>query len=145
MPHSVLYQCLGIHGYHHLRSWSCGGSPYLRVVRTKKRCGACQSWKVIQKDYRWRKLRVLPIGPKPVFVVVKMRRIFVRNAARFARKLRRHAKGILNCFLFPISTAQVEGINNRIKVIKRKAYGYRDLNYIKLKIYNLHTSRYSKT
>jgi transposase len=62
---------------------------------------------------------------------------------RFARKLRRHAVGILNYFDFPISTAKVEGINNRIKVIKRKAYGYRDMDYFMLKIYNIHTSRYS--
>jgi len=63
--------------------------------------------------------------------------------ARFARKLRRHADGILNYFNFRISNAKVEGINNQIKVIKRKAFGYRDLNYFKLKIYNLHTLRYS--
>lgn len=62
---------------------------------------------------------------------------------RFARKLRRHADGILNHFLFPISNARTEGINNQIKVIKRKAFGYRDLDYFKLKIYNLHTLRYS--
>jgi transposase len=61
---------------------------------------------------------------------------------RFAKKLWRHAQGILNYFLFPISTAKVEGINNQIKVIKRRAFGYRDLNYFKLKIYNLHTTRY---
>jgi len=63
--------------------------------------------------------------------------------ARFARKLRRHADGILNYFNFRISNAKVEGINNQIKVIKRKAFGYRDLSYFKLKIYNLHTLRYS--
>ena len=63
--------------------------------------------------------------------------------ARFARKLRRHTDGILNYFNFRISNAKVEGINNRIKVIKRMAYGYRDINYFMLKIYNLHTSRYS--
>ena len=62
---------------------------------------------------------------------------------RFARKLRRHAEGILNYYLFPISTAKVEGINNQIKVIKRKAFGYRDIHYFMLKIYNLHTLRYS--
>ncbi|MGB3860593.1 MAG: transposase, partial [Candidatus Aminicenantaceae bacterium] len=39
----------------------------------------------------------------------------------------------------------VEGINNRIKVIKRKAYGYRDMDYFMLKIYNIHTTRYSET
>jgi transposase len=65
--------------------------------------------------------------------------------SRFAKKLKRHAAGILNYFDFPISTAKVEGINNRIKVIKRKAYGYRDMDYFMLKIYNIHTTRYSKT
>lgn len=398
MSHSVLYQCLGLQGYHHLRIWTCGGETFLRVVRNKKRCGVCRSWRVIQKGYRWRKLRVLPVGRKPVFAIVKMRRFFCRDCgrirfesleiadkkkhythtlekyvmelcarmtirdvaehlglnwrtvkeidrkrlrralprdkdlrqirflgidevsvrkghrylttvvdletgrvvyvgegrkmeslvpffrrlkrigvrptaialdmwkpyakairryyrrlplvydvfhiladysrvlneirvdeaqkleghpaftlikgsrylllkgqeklseparerlerlleinrplfiayvlkeelrqlwklpmryqaerflegwirkalssgiaalARFARKLRRHADGILNYFIFRISTAKVEGINNRIKVIKRKAYGYRDLNYFKLKIYNIHTTRYS--
>lgn len=66
----------------------------------------------------------------------------VIQLVRFAKKLRRHAAGILNYFLFPISTAKVEGINNHIKVIKRRAYGYRDLNYFMLKIYNLHTKKY---
>ncbi|MEW6729498.1 MAG: transposase, partial [Pseudomonadota bacterium] len=31
-------------------------------------------------------------------------------------------------------TSQLEGINNRIKVIKRMAYGYRDTDYFFLKI-----------
>jgi transposase len=60
----------------------------------------------------------------------------------FARMLRRHAEGILNGYFFPISTAKVEGINNQVKAIKRKAFGYRDLNDFELKIYNIHTLRY---
>ncbi|HLU62674.1 MAG TPA: transposase, partial [Gammaproteobacteria bacterium] len=32
------------------------------------------------------------------------------------------------------NTSVLEGINNRIKVIKRMAYGYRDSNYFFLKI-----------
>ena len=31
-------------------------------------------------------------------------------------------------------TGQLEGINNKIKVIKRMAYGYRDIDYFFLKI-----------
>jgi transposase len=67
----------------------------------------------------------------------------IRKLVKFATRLLRHAEGILNYFRYPISTAMVEGINNKIKVIKRKAYGYRDVEYFKLKIYNLHLSRYS--
>ncbi|MCF6170715.1 MAG: transposase, partial [Bacteroidales bacterium] len=36
----------------------------------------------------------------------------------------------------------LEGMNNKIKVLKRKAYGYRDMEYFKLKIYNLHYAKY---
>ena len=67
----------------------------------------------------------------------------IRKLMKFATRLLHHAEGILNYFRYPISTAMVEGINNKIKVIKRKAYGYRDVEYFKLKIYNLHLSRYS--
>lgn len=67
----------------------------------------------------------------------------VRKLVEFALKMKRHARAILNYFRYPLSTAKVEGLNNKIKVIKRKAYGYRDVEYFKLKIYNLHLSRYS--
>ena len=53
---------------------------------------------------------------------------------KFTKMLKRHAYGILNHCRFPISNARLEGINNKIKVIKRMAYGYRDLEYFKLKI-----------
>lgn len=56
----------------------------------------------------------------------------------FVNTLSRHLQGILNYFDIPITTAKVEGINNKIKVLKRKAYGFRDLKYFALKIYDLH-------
>ncbi|MEQ9131891.1 MAG: transposase, partial [Salinisphaeraceae bacterium] len=34
----------------------------------------------------------------------------------------------------PLHTSVLEGINNTIKVIKRRAYGYRDTDYFFLKI-----------
>ena len=37
-----------------------------------------------------------------------------------------------------ISTGKVEGINNKIKVMKRNAYGFRDEEYFKLRLYALH-------
>lgn len=53
---------------------------------------------------------------------------------RFAKGLLRHVDGILNHCAYPIHTGRLEGINNKIKVIKRQAYGYRDQEYFKLKI-----------
>ncbi len=52
---------------------------------------------------------------------------------RFARKLKRHRQGILNHCIYPIHTGKLEGINNTLKVIKRKAYGYLDTRYFILK------------
>jgi transposase len=53
----------------------------------------------------------------------------------FCKMLNRHRYGILNHCEYPIHTGKLEGVNNKIKVIKRKAYGYHDLRYFTLKIY----------
>ncbi|MGG2400174.1 ISL3 family transposase, partial [Pseudomonas sp. SH1-B] len=45
---------------------------------------------------------------------------------QFAKRLRGYWRGILSRVRWPMHTGQLEGINNRIKVIKRMAYGYRD-------------------
>ena len=52
----------------------------------------------------------------------------------FARRLKGYLKGILNHCLWPLHTGILEGINNKIKVIKRVAYGFRDHDYFFLKI-----------
>lgn len=52
----------------------------------------------------------------------------------FARRLKCYLHGILNHCLWPLHTGLLEGINNRIKVIKRMAYGFRDQEYFFLKI-----------
>jgi transposase len=54
--------------------------------------------------------------------------------ATFAKNLSRHEKGIINHCRYPIHTGRLEGINNKIKVIKRQAYGFRDDAYFILKI-----------
>ena len=41
----------------------------------------------------------------------------------------------------PISTGKVEGIINKIKVMKRVAYGFRDERYFQLRLYALHDCR----
>ena len=59
-----------------------------------------------------------------------------------ARTLQAHASGILNYFRHPISTGKLEGINNKIKTLKRKAYGYRDETFFILKLHSLHESKF---
>jgi transposase len=56
---------------------------------------------------------------------------FVELGYKFFRK--RHY--VLNYFLCKITSAISEGINNKIKRLKRMAYGYRDVKYFLLKIH----------
>ena len=44
----------------------------------------------------------------------------------FVRNLKAYIPGILSHCRWPLGPNLVEGINNKIKVIKRMAYGYRD-------------------
>jgi transposase len=53
---------------------------------------------------------------------------------RFAQQLKLHLPGIIAHCRYPLNTALVEGINNKIKVMKRMAYGYRDDAYFFLRI-----------
>lgn len=53
---------------------------------------------------------------------------------KFANKLKPYWRGIASRLRWPMHTGQLEGINNRIKVMKRMAYGYRDSSFFFLKI-----------
>ncbi len=53
---------------------------------------------------------------------------------QFAATLEEHQEGVLNYYRYPISTGPLEGTNNKIKTMKRQAYGFRDHAFFKLKI-----------
>lgn len=52
----------------------------------------------------------------------------------FAKRLAPYIEGIVASAIYQLNTSVLEGMNNRIKVIKRMAYGYRDFPYFFLKI-----------
>lgn len=52
--------------------------------------------------------------------------------------------GILGWYDLRVSNAMVEGINNKIKVLKRVAYGYRDDEYLKLRLFALHDAKITR-
>ena len=66
----------------------------------------------------------------------------IRVLKAFARTLARYRSGILAWYQHPISTGPLEGTNNKIKTLKRQAYGFRDQHYFKLKIMAIHHSRF---
>ena len=60
-----------------------------------------------------------------------------------ANTLKAHKWGILAWYDYHISTGKLEGINNKIKTMKRQAYGYRDQKFFELKILALHDKNYA--
>lgn len=62
-----------------------------------------------------------------------------------AGKLLQWKPFILNWYNHPISTSKLEAMNRKIGTLQRNACGYRDEEYLKLRIYNIHTSTYALT
>ena len=60
---------------------------------------------------------------------------------KFAHTLANHRMGLLAWYDDPISTGPLEGTNNKIKTMKRQAYGFRDTEFFKLKILGLHETK----
>jgi len=58
-----------------------------------------------------------------------------------AETLDQHRTGLLSYFTHRISSGPLEGLNNKIKVLKRQGYGFRDMEYFKLRLYGLHEAR----
>lgn len=50
------------------------------------------------------------------------------------KTLRKHLKHIKNTFIYPYSNGKIEGINNKIKVLNRVAYGSRNFTNYKNRI-----------
>lgn len=60
----------------------------------------------------------------------------LRPYQKFAQMIEKHWEGIAS-YCHPdnkVSLGLVEGLNNKIRVLQRRAYGYRDEEYLKLKI-----------
>jgi transposase len=65
----------------------------------------------------------------------------IRFLIQFADTLEEHQEGILAYYDYPISTGPLEGTNNKIQLMKRQAYGFRDYEFFKLKILGLHQTK----
>jgi len=75
--------------------------------------------------------------------VARARASGTKMLVKFADTLMAHASGILAYYNFRISTGPLEGTNNKINVMKRQAYGFRDMEFFKLKIMAIHHSKYA--
>lgn len=69
----------------------------------------------------------------------------IRPLMRMGNTIAAYKFGILNWYDHPVSSGRLEGTNNKIKVLKRMAYGYRDLEFFKLRILAIHEAKYAFT
>jgi len=68
----------------------------------------------------------------------------VNMLKQFSKTLAAHRSGILAYFDFDgLSTGPLEGTNNKIKTLHKMAYGFRDIEFFKLKIMALHETNFA--
>ena len=68
----------------------------------------------------------------------------ITQLVKMAVTMKAYRRGILAWYDCHLSTGKVEGINNKIKVMKRNAYGFRDDRYFTLRLYALHDCRITR-
>lgn len=61
---------------------------------------------------------------------------------QMAKTLLLHATGILSWWEHRINSGKMEGVNNKIKTLTRRAYGYRDAAFFILKLLSLHHAKF---
>jgi transposase len=66
----------------------------------------------------------------------------IKILQQMAKTLALHRTGLLAYYDEMISSGPMEGNNNKIKTMKRQAYGFRDLEFFKLKILAIHETKY---
>jgi transposase len=67
----------------------------------------------------------------------------IRVLQTMAKTLMSHRSGLLNWYIDPISSGPIEGINNKIGALQRRAYGYRNYEHFKARILTLHHTKFS--
>lgn len=64
--------------------------------------------------------------------------------AWFARMIENHFEGIIAHATYKITSGKVEGINNKIKTLRRQGYGYPDDEYFFLKLFDISRKDYTR-
>jgi transposase len=67
----------------------------------------------------------------------------IKQLVAMAKTLLRHAKGILSYYQTRITSGKMEGTNRKIRGLLSAAYGMRDYEFIKLRLYALHQAKWT--
>jgi len=73
---------------------------------------------------------------------LKAEQTAIGQLLKMAKTLRTHAAGILAYAKHPITSGKLEGINNKIKTLTKRSYGFHDENFFILKLLSLHHAKY---
>ena len=68
----------------------------------------------------------------------------IPQLVKCAKTMQNWLTGILNSFSASITNGFIEGCNNKIKVLKRNAYGYRDFNRFRNRILHMFSLKSAK-
>ena len=81
MSTSLLYHGFGIRGYRYVKTEYVGGGVVVHLTQRREacRCSACGSAEVTLRGQVERRFRCLPIGPKPVTLVLPIPRVECRD------------------------------------------------------------------
>ncbi len=74
--------------------------------------------------------------------IARARATGIGQMRQMADTLSVYKDGVLAYYDVPISTGPLEGTNTKIKLLQRQAYGYRDQEFFRLRIFALHETRY---
>jgi hypothetical protein len=75
MSTCFLYHAFGLHSYDYVRQSFVHGSIAFTVRPKPVRCPNCRSFDVIRRGSSERKLRTVPIGGKPIWLMVVSRAV----------------------------------------------------------------------
>ena len=67
----------------------------------------------------------------------------IRELQAMAKTLLRHAKGILSFYHTGLTSGKMEGINRKIRGLLASAFGFRDDDFLKLRLYALHEAKFT--
>jgi transposase len=67
----------------------------------------------------------------------------IKALQQMGKTLAAHRSGLLAYYEAMITSGPMEGTNNKIKTMKRQAYGFRDREFFKLKILAIHETKYA--
>jgi transposase len=67
----------------------------------------------------------------------------IKILKQMGKTLAAHRSGLLTYYDAMITSGPMEGTNNKIKTMKRQAYGFRDQKFFKLKILAIHETKYA--